>query len=1167
MFSQSEFSRFFRGTSEALAIRADGAVRLLAFFLSVLVCALAVPAQEYRARVQGVVSDPSVLVVTNARVTLLNQQTGVSLSAETDAQGRYVFNLVNPGTYTLRVESAGFESFEQQNIPVQVRGDITIDPRLQVKGTATVLTVTGAGTEVQFNTSSLDMTINQKMLLELPVMGRNPFQLATLDPSVVNRYTGPYATASANPFYMWSSSTIDVAGSNSRQNDLFVDGTPVQIGPKGSYTPPMDAVQEFSVQQNSVDAEYGHSAGGIMSVGMKSGTNEFHGTAYYFGRNPVFNAAVNSITHAPSTSRNHIWGATLGNPVLKNKLFLFTSWEQWRIKDPINNLFTLPTDLERTGDFSQSLNAIGGLQRIFDPWSTTVNPATGAVTRTPFPGNKIPANRLDPTAVRFLKDIWKPNSSGDTLMGLQNFKKTFAMNTKYFNFSERVDWNPSDRWRLFVRFSQVRTNLAPERYSGSVAQRDSTAGAMNNRNIAADAVWVRDQRTVFTFRFGYASFADNYDSPASEVSEQQLAEFWPGNAWYKPYLKDLPSIYYPALYIGDAVFGQDLYWRQQPNHFSGHASVRRTQGTHNWKAGLETRYHQGNTHLPSLMGFGFLPTPTADTFQNPNWGLTGDSWATFLLGAISGTTLSPAGASGYIAPQNSKVRYYAAYLQDDFKLGRRITLNLGLRWEYETAPRDEDYTLTRFLDLNDPIPEMQAKPPAFHPLVAAMFGKPYKFNGAFHFTSPDHPGKYDSNRWVFNPRLGAAIRINDQTVLRVGWARFVVPPLVVSKTITEDTGRYGFSQRTVAAPEVLGIPGARLSNPFPSLLLPAGQQYGRYTQLGDSVIWDNPTFRTGVNERINISVQRSLMAGVVAEVTFFMNLGRDLPYEKNFNLMDPQLLYTYKSAAEQPAPNPFYQYGPKEKFPGLLREFPYVPATYQLRPYPQYLDLIQRNTPGVEDRYRSLQLRVRKQFSQGYQMMWNYAYARQSTGVFFNDIDRYADRFTMMPGKEPRHRMTFAGTFDLPFGRGRRLASQIPAVLNHIIGGWSASPILQYSSGEFLRFGPMVATGDPAIENPTRDRYFDTSKFSLLPSYTPRTNPWQYEGVTGSPNWSMDLSVAKYFRITDILKAEFRFESYNLTNSFVPGLPNMTVGSPQFGMSTTQANLGRQMQYTIRLHF
>ena len=479
------------------------------------------------------------------------------------------------------------------------------------------------------------------------------------------------------------------------------------------------------------------------------------------------------------------------------------------MNEPLNNFFTLPTELERTGDFSKSLNAIGMQQAIFDPWSTKVNPANGAVTRTPYPGNIIPGQSLDPTALRFMKDIWKPNNAGDTLMGLQNFKKTFPMRTKYINFSERVDWNPSDKWRVFGRYSQVETDLVPERYSGSVAQRDANAGVMNNKNAAADAVWIKDPRTVFTFRFGYASLADDYDSPPSKITEQQLAEFWPNNAWYKPYLQGLPSLYYPALYVGDAIFGQDLYWLQDPSHYSGHASVRRTQGAHSLKAGFESRFHVGQVHLPQLMGFGFSPTPTANTFQNPNWGLTGDSWASFLVGAPE------AGSSATVAPQYSRVNFYSAYFQDDFKLSRRITLNLGLRYEYETAPMDPEYRLTRMTDLMDPIPEFQAKPPVFHPLVTAMYGKPYIYNGAFHFTTPENPRKFSTNNHVFLPRIGASIRMDDKTSLRMGWARFVVPPLVVSRTITSDPGYYGFSQSTSLAPTTLGVPGAKLSNPFP----------------------------------------------------------------------------------------------------------------------------------------------------------------------------------------------------------------------------------------------------------------------------------------------------------------------------------------------------------------
>jgi len=200
--------------------------------------------------------------------------------------------------------------------------------------------------------------------------------------------------------------------------------------------------------------------------------------------------------------------------------------------------------------------------------------------------------------------------------------------------------------------------------------------------------------------------------------------------------------------------------------------------------------------------------------------------------------------------------------------------------------------------------------------------------------------------------------------------------------------------------------------------------------------------------------------------------------------------------------------------------------------------------------------------------MWNYGYIRQKTGVFFNDIDEYADRFTMMESKEPRHRTSLAATADLPFGKGRKFGSTGPKIVDLLAGGWSVSPIWKLSSGEYLRFGPALVSGtDPSISNPGRNRYFDTSMFQLQPPYTPRTNPWQYDGVKGSPNWSIDVSVAKYFALYEDVRLEFRMEAYNLTNSFVPGLPVMAIGNPQFGRSVTQANLGRQLQYTLRLHF
>ncbi len=316
--------------------REGKAVRLRPISCIAILAATLAVAQDYRARVQGTVTDSSHAAAPNASVTLTNTATGVSAVKTTGADGRYLFDFVEPGPYAITAELPGLATVVQQNVQVQVRGDVTVDFVLKPRSLTEQVTVTDAPVSVQFNTSTLETTIDRNMLAELPILARNPFSLALLDTSVVNRYT-----AERNPFYMYSSAMLDIGGrtttsgtSSGGQNDLLLDGTPIQLGNKGSYAPPMDAVQEFSVQQSSVDAEFGHSAGGIMSVSMKAGTNSFSGTLYYFGRNPKLNAVSNAISRTPNMVRNHIGGFSLSHPVRKNRLFHFATYERWSTRDP-----------------------------------------------------------------------------------------------------------------------------------------------------------------------------------------------------------------------------------------------------------------------------------------------------------------------------------------------------------------------------------------------------------------------------------------------------------------------------------------------------------------------------------------------------------------------------------------------------------------------------------------------------------------------------------------------------------------------------------------------------------------------------------------------------------------------------------------------------------------
>ena len=350
--------------------------------MSIRICvlslvALALFGQDYRAKIQGIVTDSSDASVAGAKVTIRNVNTGITAAKETGyGNGAYLFDNVEPGTYVVSSELQGFSRQQQEGVLVQTRADVTVNFNLKPGALVETVTVSSQAVTLQFNSTTRELTVDTKMLADLPVKARNPFTLALLDPAVVSRYT-----AEKNPFFMWSSSQMDVGGNTSTKNDLLLDGAPIQIGPKGSYAPPMDAVQEFSIQQNSVDAEFGHSAGGTMSVSTKSGTNEIHGTAYYFGRNPKLNAVVNPITRTPNFIRNHIWGGTVGAPIKKNKLFNFFTYEGWRTKEPRDAIRTMPTDLERTGNFSQSLIRTGGLRTIYDPTTTVLDVATNTASR------------------------------------------------------------------------------------------------------------------------------------------------------------------------------------------------------------------------------------------------------------------------------------------------------------------------------------------------------------------------------------------------------------------------------------------------------------------------------------------------------------------------------------------------------------------------------------------------------------------------------------------------------------------------------------------------------------------------------------------------------------------------------------------------------------------
>jgi hypothetical protein len=627
---------------------------------------------------------------------------------------------------------------------------------------------------------------------------------------------------------------------------------------------------------------------------------------------------------------------------------------------------------------------------------------------------------------------------------------------------------------------------------------------------------------------------------------------------------------------GKGSFGKSSTWFYRPRKWGIQGALSKDVNRHHLKVGAAYRYSWGTNVNPNLMRWDFSDASTADTFIRPDTRQYGDAWASVLLGAIN-----PSSYAQYKTPQNIIRKQYAIFFQDDLKLSRRITLNLGLRYEYETAPVEEMDRMSRFLDLTDPIPEFQAAPPAMPSEVTALREAAPIFNGAWVFTDSNNRRLYQAPRNLFLPRVGIAVRVNDRTALRVGWARYAIPMVNAigsSWYIPAD----GFNASTNTLPMVEGIPQAVLSDPFPAgknpLIPPVQKSRGRYENLGSNATWFLQDMEVGLNDRFNISFQRQLPNNIVADVTYFVNIGHNMPqpniwgnggYDYNLNLVNPQIIYTHKAAVDKKVPNPFYNILTPEKFPGTLRNQPTVAVRDLLRPYPQYGNLNIDFRDGYRNRYQALQMRAERSFSAGYTFTLAYNYSREKNDAYFNADDQFLDRLSLQESNNPRHRVSMGGVWELPFGKGRRIGANLHPVLEAVLGGWSTSHLFMWNSGSFLRFGQLEVAGNPILDNPTAGKWFSTEVFSLAQPYTPRTNPWQYPGLTGPGFWSWDGTVSKSFHLTERVRTELRLEAYNVPNSFMPNAPSTSVTAATFGRSIGPAagNYGREVQYSLRLHF
>jgi hypothetical protein len=1162
--------------------------KLATLSVAVLAClAVGTLAQTYRAQVRGLIADQTGAAVPGATVTLSNVNTGVKTVKTTDSAGLYVFDLVDPGSYTIGVEASGFGKFTQQNISVQSGGDVTVNAALTPGTLQQSVTVEAAPPAVEFNSTNQELTIDTKMANDTPRLDRNPFKLTLLEPAAINT-RGEMA-----PYASWAPNSVDLGNTNLR-NNLLVDGNPIGIGHKAGYPPNQDDVQEAVVTQNSVDAASGHSAGGVISLTTKGGTNEWHGSAFYLGRYPWLSAVADRTRFVDNAQRQNMFGGTLGNPILKNKLFNFFSIEKWKIHQPGSYQETVPTPLERQGDFSQTLAADGTLRPIYDPFSTVV-PSANNVIRTPFPGNKIPASRFDPFSAKLASTFFDPNNAGVGYNHANNYQKSLIQSTDYYNLSDRVDYNINEKWRVsgyYGRYYSTDSQTNPTPNNSVLYQ---PAGSLRIANqVLGDAIWAVSPSTVINFHGDWFNLVDAYTSKS--LGKDGWSSIWPNNPWYAPYLDAAPNVpvYYPTMNIGGSSFGgPGFFWDQRPSAEAFSVQASQTKGSHYLKYGFQFRRGGGPVYVSNTNQFYFNQPLTANTFNSPDLTKYGDPFATFLLGALDSQSQMVGGP----APE-PMTEFYGMYIQDDWKVNRNITINLGIRNEYETAWHDSNHFLSRGLDINSIDPTIAANPPQMPAAVTNIVGPNYtSFAGQWNFTSPGNPGMWNAPKLNLQPRLGIAYRINDKTALRFGYALYTVPteynftPAPVSGF--EDVNFleppfFGMTGYQNTAPLLNGIPQQTINDPYPASnpLVPIpGKAGGTNVGRGGSPVLSYPQyFEKAYNNRLNVTFEHQLPGQLVASVTYFVNFGNQ-HYNEAINNIDPRIQqqYTPNQLAATVA-NPFYHYQNQTLLPGPLFNQQTVPLSSLLVKYPLYGQIYDIGVRGARERYQDLEVKLQKRFSNGYNFLLGYIFIKEKSQINnFNDLTLYQNQLQWQDSNQPRHRVTSAGTYELPFGKSKRYLSSAPRIADAVIGGWQVTGVLTYTSGDYPRFGNLIVNSNPC-QNVPSGSYFNPASFSPIPAntYVLRSNPMQYSCIVGPSFVNLDATLQKNFHITEKVQAQLKMTAYNALNKLNYADPNTSQSAPDFGQALYQGSpagefsgqtavygnqAGRQIELGLRLTF
>ena len=1155
----------------------------------ITVAALAAPAaavaQEARGTILGTVKDASGGVIPGATVTITNVAMGTTVTVVTNDAGLFQAPFLIPGTYRVTAELQGFTKAGRE-VELRIADRLDVDLSLTSGAATETVNVIADTPLLETTNASLGNVVDSRRITTLPTPHGDPYALIGLAAGVT--YTG--SARLDRPFEPTHIVGYAMDGTRGNRSDLTIDGVPSTATANAgeviaSYVPPADIVQEFKVQTATFDAASGNTEGGVTNLVIKSGTNKLSGTVN-FGKTPKSLFANDFFANANNIPLSDFdynrYGGTAGGPMVlpgyngRNRTFFMYGFEGIHESRPRNNgTPTVPTEKMRTGDFSELL-ALGPQYQIYNPFTRRAI-GGGRFQQDPFPGNIIPQGLINPVARAALEYFGRPLTPGNP-DGTSNFQNpSLPEEIKYANNTVRIDHVLTEKQRMYGRFSWYDRNSNYNNYFNNLATGEWFKFV--SRQFALDHVYVLTPSTVMNVRYGYNWFVRGTNSNPENHGFDLTSLGFPAsyNASIPDDIRRFPR-FDIAGYQGTGIGGEE---RPNETH-SFIATVTKTAGSHSVRGGMEVRqYRETNSLFANAQTgqFNFDANWTRGPLDNstaaPN--NLGQSVAAFLLGLP--TTGFVTRATGY----DEKSQNWGFYVQDDWRLSERTTVNIGLRYEYETPMTELNNNSVRGFDFAAvQAIDAQARARYAQNPIAEVPVSEFDVRGGLTFAgvNGEPEGLYETPKNNFMPRVGLTYRINDRTVLRSGYGMFYG----FLGQRRGDVILSGFSNNTNLIPTLdngLTFIGT-LTNPFPNgIQEPVGAAAGIATFLGQGVTYFDPEPKTSRTQRWQVGVQRELGSRWMVEASYVGNHGSQLQTNRNLNATPNEYLST--SPVRDQAridylsgnvPNPFFGLLPSTAIGDLQGQN--IQRQRLLRPYPQF-DSVNTTTNEGWSWYHSFQANVRKRMSDGYTMSVSYTFSNFVEATeFLNPGD--PEPWEGISSVDTPHRFAVDGVYELPFGPGRRYGGETSGVVGGLIGGWVLSGIYTYQSGFPIGFGNIIFTGDLndiplSASERTVARWFNTDAgFNKVANQqlgsNVRTFPLRLENVRTMPINNVDLSLIKDTTIAGKI-FQLRFDSLNAFNHPLLGAPVNNPTANNFGQITgsTQGNYARRTQVSVKFIF